>query len=299
MLIEIIFWNEKSELRYRLLSKYPDIKKGILKMFDSQCEFISNAQSCDTYTKDEFVILLRAYVSELVALRFPWYTTIGEVDFFIENVVTRVLDSMDEFSIQCDFFYWIIRIIHNEVVNVIWEFLYKTLNSGILEFVERIFRNSNYDVLGSNAELEAEDVTTEVFIALLKRLERQEIPRDTCAFENFIKICRRYTFGIAKNKSMDIFRKLKNRRENYLEDMLYLASGELTLEQQFIYKDQIYRVQSARRGLPDHYCYILKLRFDENLSLKEIAKILDVSEASVKGMLYRAIDELRKNVLSE
>jgi RNA polymerase sigma-70 factor (ECF subfamily) len=55
------------------------------------------------------------------------------------------------------------------------------------------------------------------------------------------------------------------------------------------------RVQEALAALPEAQREVLRLRYTEQLSRAEIARVLDVPEARVKSRLYEAMKKLREH----
>lgn len=75
---------------------------------------------------------------------------------------------------------------------------------------------------------------------------------------------------------------------NNLEQEMLKAERELERQQEFV------KIQKKIAQLPIKYQEVLSLRFFEEKKLCEIAQITDKNENSVKALLYRGLEKLKK-----
>jgi RNA polymerase sigma-70 factor (ECF subfamily) len=124
---------------------------------------------------------------------------------------------------------------------------------------------------------EAEDLSQEVFIAIYKSISKFK-------FESSIST---YVYKIAVNKCIshkrkrsliDFASKFMNENKTYCEDL-----------------DEKIQVKEAIRKLPVDLKNPIILYFYMGLSYKEIGDILNISERSVEGRLYRAKQKIKLN----
>jgi len=101
-----------------------------------------------------------------------------------------------------------------------------------------------------------------------------------------------WLFQIARNLLIDYRRK---RRELPLEE-----AGEVlgSLEQEGLHEsvqraDEIWQMHKAIDTLPDNLRGVTVLRFIEELSVREVAEILDLSEGNVRVLQFRALRRLK------
>ena len=148
-------------------------------------------------------------------------------------------------------------------------------------------------VLRRTANIEiAQDVTSEVFFKALKNLGQfrwRDIP-----FSSWL-------YRIATHEIANYFRKSKH-RQFYLEEIsnaisisnrsaeteLLEAEAELKRHEEFL------ALHENISKLPVKYQEVITLRFFKNKQLKEIGEILGRREGTVKSLLHRGLEKLRK-----
>ena len=105
-------------------------------------------------------------------------------------------------------------------------------------------------------------------------------------------------FRIAHNLIIDHFRRIKtqkivNHREDYnLFD--FIEDGSLTAEKKIIKKEIFNDLTKLIDLLPDSQKTVLKLRYYEDKSFKEIAELCDISINTALGRMRYALLNLRK-----
>ncbi len=141
-----------------------------------------------------------------------------------------------------------------------------------------------------NAE-EAQDAAQETFLKAWRSLGRYDQKR---SFKTWL-------FAIAKNTATDIMRKRKSvvfskfdtaDDANVLTDTL--ADTEPRAEDVFDQTLAASEVQEALQTLKPRDRLILTLRYDEELSFEDIAKILKASPNTIRSLHRRALLALRK-----
>ena len=107
-----------------------------------------------------------------------------------------------------------------------------------------------------------------------------------------------WIFRIAHNLIIDHFRRIKtqklvNQREDYnLFD--FIEDGSLTAEKKIIKKEIFNDLNRLIDLLPDSQKKVLKLRYYEDKSFKEIAELCDISINTALGRMRYALLNLRK-----
>ena len=152
------------------------------------------------------------------------------------------------------------------------------------DLFERVFLKYRYFMLYVANKIlqnhhDAEDAVHEAFIAVIKNLEKfsdVESPKT-----------RSLIVLIVERKAIDILR--KKQRENLLEINEDILGIEMTAPGDHGLADAISR-------LPAHYREVLLMRYDNGLTTREIAKLLDITESGVRKMLGRAKRELRSEL---
>ena len=125
----------------------------------------------------------------------------------------------------------------------------------------------------------AEDLTQETFIRLIDHIY---------SFKPKGKF-RNYLYTITLNVCRDEFKKQNRNQEVDIEEFqnyLYRKEDSGSEDEQMIemYLDQ----------LPDYQKDVIILHYYQDLKLREIAGILNVSESTVKSRLYQGLNKLRK-----
>lgn len=132
----------------------------------------------------------------------------------------------------------------------------------------------------------AEDVTQEIFIAVIRSLGRFE---ERARFSTWL-------YTIVNRQIADFYRKRNRMGDNQaisldrVEHMLFAKSysGE--------YGDERALIQKAMLELPDHYQAIIFARFADGLTFAEIAAETGQSLEATKSLYRRAIQALRDKV---
>jgi len=157
-----------------------------------------------------------------------------------------------------------------------------------------LVHNVCFRMLGSRQD--AEDVTQEVFLEAYKFLHRFR-------FESKLST---WLYRIAVNRSLNHQRKRKLDRWLSLdfdaigegtEDLDLPVANDESPSGMMERKDTERIVQGAISRLPERQRIALLLHRYEDLPYQEIAKIMDVSVASVESLLHRAKETLAKKLL--
>lgn len=141
---------------------------------------------------------------------------------------------------------------------------------------------------------EAEDVSQEVFIQVYQSIE---------GFRSEAKLST-WIYRIAITKSLDFERTKKaKKRINLFKNMIGLEKSVEELVPDFNHpgisldkKEDAIMLFKAIKKLPENQCVAFVLIKTEGLSYAEVAKILNVSEKAIEGLMHRAKDNLRKTL---
>lgn len=127
---------------------------------------------------------------------------------------------------------------------------------------------------------DAEDVVHQSFLKLLEMLDR--IPVAVCPQTRSLVVT------ITERKAIDVYRARRRKAVLPLEEAALRTAApppDAAVERDAI--------AQAIAALPPHYCDLLLLKYDNGYSEREIAQILDFSEANVKKTIQRAKAKLR------
>ncbi len=130
-----------------------------------------------------------------------------------------------------------------------------------------------------------EDLVSEVFTRLLSTLrQRKSLPGNL----------RGWLFGVAANVVSDYFRHSYRSQQTTLDEHI-MSRDPLPSEiaEQMVTNEELR--QAIRKLTPDQQ-HVLALRFGQNLSLQEVARILGKTEGAVKQLQARAIAALARQM---
>jgi RNA polymerase sigma factor (sigma-70 family) len=122
-----------------------------------------------------------------------------------------------------------------------------------------------------------EDLTQEVFLAVIRSLDRFE--RDS-AFSTWL-------YAITSHKVSDYYRR-RGKRED-MEHLFHNQEAHLVSRDPWPRAEDITLVRQMLLRLPERYREVLLLRFAEGLPFKEVARVLDLSLEATKSLYRRAI----------
>ena len=132
---------------------------------------------------------------------------------------------------------------------------------------------------------DAEDLTQLVFVKALEALPRYEargIP-----FGGWL-------FRLARNAVIDHVRTRHDHAE--LDSVLGRAHGEAGPDEIAVVRQELDAVGSALAGLTDEQRETIELRFFAGLSARETAEAMGKQEGTVRGLQFRAIAALRRQL---
>jgi len=152
---------------------------------------------------------------------------------------------------------------------------------------------------------------SQIFGYILKRVADIEIAKDICS-ETFLKALKNlwkfrwqnisissWLYRIASNEIVNYFRKSKNKTISLEKVAQPIASSNPLIEtikaEEKLRKHQDFlKIQKQISKLPVKYQEVIVLRFFEKKKIKEIAEILGKKEGTVKSLLYRGLEKLKR-----
>lgn len=151
--------------------------------------------------------------------------------------------------------------------------IFESLSKKIFKFI--YFKLSDYE--------KAEELTSTVFVKLWQSIEKNtEIENDKAL-----------AFKIASNLVIDEYRKKKEKVVNLESVNETLASSEDDFVTKIGSVDELKELYNKINLLSDNYKEIITLHYLNDLSVTEIAEILNKSETNIRVLLHRAIKELK------
>ncbi|MFN2107274.1 MAG: sigma-70 family RNA polymerase sigma factor [Candidatus Promineifilaceae bacterium] len=131
----------------------------------------------------------------------------------------------------------------------------------------------------------AEDLTSEVFLRFLKAIRDKHAPPNTI---------QGWLFGAARNVAREYYRHSKKTELVPLTD--HIPAGGNSPEQTLSKRLDIQALAAAVAQLTDDQKHVLALRFGYGMPIREVAGLINKSEAAVKMLQARAIMALTRQM---
>jgi len=143
---------------------------------------------------------------------------------------------------------------------------------------DELFRYSFFKTANRDISLE---IVQEVFMKVWSAFDRGEYPDNVKAF----------LYTSVRNAITDWYRKKKPLSLDGLMEVGFDAKAE---EVSYSDKFDVEKIIEKANDLEEMYREIIILRFVNDLSIKEIAKLLNERENNISVRIHRAIDKLKK-----
>ncbi len=147
--------------------------------------------------------------------------------------------------------------------------------------VTRVYR---YHVVHTGNVKDAEDLTSQTFIAALEGIKSF---RGTGSFAAWI-------MGIASKKRLMFFRRSGSRREVELDAALHYPSPSLPADKVATQRLQLESVSRALKQISPERAEAIILSYFGGLTNAEASRVLGKSEAAVKMLISRGLQDLRE-----
>jgi len=155
-------------------------------------------------------------------------------------------------------------------------------------YIEKIYRFVYIKV--SSQEI-AEDITSEVFLKVWKVYQKQKSAT--------IRNPGSFLYKTAKNLLADYYRKRSRTMVTSIEDQKELPDPNQDIDKKEATKEDLEKISKALQELKDEYQDVIIWYYVEDLSIPEIAKILNKSENAVRVMIHRAMTKLKETLNSK
>ncbi len=153
--------------------------------------------------------------------------------------------------------------------------------NNIKPFKDKMFRLAKRLLVSTE---EAEDTTQDILVKLWNKNDNL----------NHLGSLEAYAMTITKNHCLDI---LKSKRANNLQIVhSNYQENEIGLQEKLENSDSLQWVEKWINNLPQQQKLIIQMRDVEQYEFKEIAKIMDMSEATIRVALSRARKTIREKL---
>jgi len=155
-------------------------------------------------------------------------------------------------------------------------------------YVDQIYR---YIYFKTGKIEEAQDLTSEVFLKAWNYIQDNQI-------SNY-KTLKALFYKIARNLVIDYYRKKSNKENVSLDNekiSVNLADESQNIFEKINISSDIEEVLQKMSEMKDEYREVLVLRYVDELSITEIAEILEKTKGNTRVLVFRALKSLRENL---
>ncbi|PJE75868.1 hypothetical protein COV04_02900 [Candidatus Uhrbacteria bacterium CG10_big_fil_rev_8_21_14_0_10_48_11] len=153
-------------------------------------------------------------------------------------------------------------------------------------YAPRIYRYIYFKVSSS---VEAEDLTADVFLKTWEYVQKRE---------DKITSFRPFVYRLARNVVIDHYR--SRAKDSVTASAELMARVMEPVEQSFAvnlsFRSDLETVTKGLAAIKDEYREVILLRYIEDYSIAEVAKILEKSRGAIRVTTHRALDALREAV---
>lgn len=156
------------------------------------------------------------------------------------------------------------------------------------QYIDQIYRFVFFKI--GNKE-EAQDLTSAIFLKTWNYIKSNKVKQKTL---------KALIYKIARNSIIDYYRSKNSAQEvKNIEDGIDLSDEKQNIERHIEIKLDIALIENNLFKLKDEYREVIILRFTEELSISEIADILDKTKGNTRVLIYRALKSLRELISQE
>jgi len=154
------------------------------------------------------------------------------------------------------------------------------------QFIKKIYR---FVYLKVNSQETAEDLTSRVF---MKGWEVFKSDQDK------IKNPKAFLYQIARNMVIDHYREKGRNNVISAEFAPQIADPRTNMLEKAVINAELEKVKLALNDLSDDYQNVVIWHYLDDLSIREVARLLDRSEDATRVLLHRALNSLKERLIS-
>jgi len=149
-------------------------------------------------------------------------------------------------------------------------------------YATRIYRFIFFKV-GNQAD--AEDITSEAFLKAWQYIKEGQSIRNLNAF----------LYSVARNLVIDHYR-FQARKHEFEEGIITDIPAGVNLADKADIRQDKETILHALKSLKNEYCEVIVLRFFDDLSIGEIAQVINKSQNNTRVLVHRALGALKKSL---
>ncbi|MBU2540219.1 RNA polymerase sigma factor [Patescibacteria group bacterium] len=154
------------------------------------------------------------------------------------------------------------------------------------QHIEKIYR---FVFLKVSSKEIAEDISSRVF------MKGWEVFRNGA---DKIENPKAFLYQIARNMVIDHYREKGKTKIVSADFCSQIADPKTNIQEKAIINADLEKVKIALTGLSDDYQNVVIWHYLDDLSIKEVSKLLDRSEDATRVLLHRALNSLREHLTS-
>ncbi|MFH1036841.1 MAG: RNA polymerase sigma factor [Patescibacteria group bacterium] len=152
------------------------------------------------------------------------------------------------------------------------------------KYIGKIYR---FVLLKVSSEEIAQDLSSETFLKGWEAFQQNKIDNPQA-----------FLYRIAHNLVVDHYRE-KGRTQIVSADCFPIADPQLRIEESAVLNSDLEQVKARLADLKEDYQNVIIWHYLDDLSIPEVAKLLDRSEEATRVLLHRALESLRQNLDSK
>jgi RNA polymerase sigma-70 factor (ECF subfamily) len=154
------------------------------------------------------------------------------------------------------------------------------------QYINKIYR---FIFLKVNSREIAQDLTSETFLRAWKAFQKIGNP------ESKIRNPPAFLYRVARNLVTDYYRQ-KARVQIVSAEDNKIIDPRIDLEEKAVLDSDFESIKRALNGLNEDYQNVLIWRYIDDLSISEIANLLDRTEGATRVLIHRALNVLRQKL---
>ena len=151
------------------------------------------------------------------------------------------------------------------------------------QYVEKIYR---FIFVKVNSQQIAEDLCSETFIRCLNTFKKNK---------NKIENIQAFLYQIARNLVVDHYRE-KGKVEVVPIEFVSITDSDTGLEEKALTDSDLEEIKQALTNLKENYQNVIICHYIDDLSIPEIAQIMEKPEGTVRVTLHRALKALKNEI---
>jgi RNA polymerase sigma-70 factor (ECF subfamily) len=152
------------------------------------------------------------------------------------------------------------------------------------QYINKIYR---FVFLKVNSRDTAEDLCSETFLKAWEAFKTKDL--------KLIKNYQAFLYQIARNVVIDYYRE-KGRTNIISAEFVSIEDPRPNVEEKSFLDSDLSEVKAVLANLKQNYQEVIIWRYIDDLSIKEISKLLGKSEGTARVVLHRALKSLKDNL---